>query len=97
MTIERIIDKQPREHDVLCQRCFTTRTWNPSAVCDACELIEVQRCLCGMILTTASELDSGECGACTAALRHFDPMRCRHDQDYRICGDCQQLKYEVKF
>lgn len=27
---------QPRERDILCKRCFSARTWNNNAICDAC-------------------------------------------------------------
>ena len=33
-------EHQPREHDVLCQRCFNARTWNHDAICDACKVAE---------------------------------------------------------
>ena len=29
-------EHQPREHDVICQRCGQDRTWNWDAICDAC-------------------------------------------------------------
>ena len=29
--------EQPREHDILCQRCFNARTWNTNGICDACQ------------------------------------------------------------
>lgn len=34
--------EQPREHDILCQRCFNARTWNIDATCDACKARAVQ-------------------------------------------------------
>jgi hypothetical protein len=33
-------EHRPREHDVLCQRCFNARTWNHDAICDACKAAE---------------------------------------------------------
>lgn len=35
-----LIEHQPREHEVLCQRCIDAWTWNTDAVCDRCKLVK---------------------------------------------------------
>lgn len=34
-----LIEHQPREHEVLCQRCCNTWTWNTDAICYLCKAV----------------------------------------------------------